>query len=124
MSPTKAADMAQQRQQDQQPAQEDILPQYRSDSLMLLLFGSMASGSRNHAVIVDSKACADIRAIALAGDGEYLPEMSTLLMPKKVYEFSADMVTDNEKKVSIDALSALGWSKHHDPVRNAVFIEK
>ena len=34
------------------------------------------------------------------------------------------MLTDNEKKVSIDGLNAMGWSNHYDPVYNMVFIEK
>ena len=45
-------------------------------------------------------------------------------LPKKIYEFTADMLTDNEKKVSIDGLNTMGWSNHYDPVYNMVFIEK
>jgi 3',5'-cyclic AMP phosphodiesterase CpdA len=103
---------------------EPLPSKYRSDSLKLILFGSMAAGSKNQAILVNNKAYADIRAIALASDGGFLPEMRTLLLPKKIYEFTADMLTDNEKKVSIDGLNAMGWSNHYDPVYNMVFIEK
>ena len=61
-----------------QAIREPLPSRYRSDSLKLILFGSMAAGSKNQAILVNNKAYADIRAIALASDGGFLPEMRTL----------------------------------------------
>jgi len=103
---------------------EPLPSKYRSENPKLILFGNMALGGRNQAAIVNTKAYADLRAIALAADGDYAPEKRALVLPKTAYELTADMLTGDGSKVSIDALNGMGWFNHYDPAYNMVFIEK
>jgi acid phosphatase type 7 len=92
--------------------------------IKLVVYGNYAAGSSSKAEEINGKIYVDILSIASSAEGSYDASARTLTIKEKKIQFTDGMLDSKGSKVSIEALTGLGFSCRYDAKFAMVFVEK